>query len=225
MVRRGVAEEDRGIAVLRESLRGRGFELGAVVVTAAGFVVFGLSFLYIGVASVFWLSYVLARYRWDRDVFARWGFRRAGFRRAMRLTLPFAAVGLGFCLLYGLVSDAALWSRDLVMLLVMYPPWGVVQQFLVVALVAENLIAFGRGRIGEPAVVVITAALFAAIHIPEYPLVPATFFLGLVTTSVYFRTKNLWVPGLFHGWFATLFYFLVMGKNPWSELVVGGFGL
>jgi membrane protease YdiL (CAAX protease family) len=107
----------------------------------------------------------------------------------------------------------------------LYPPWGVVQQFLVVALIAENLVAMGRGRIGEPLAVVLTACGFAAIHVHDYRLVGATFLLGLVTTSVYFRTKNVWVPGILHGWFATLVYYLVLGEDPWAELVLGGLRL
>jgi membrane protease YdiL (CAAX protease family) len=196
-----------------------------VVVTGVGFLAFGLSFLYIGVASLFWVSYVLARHRWDHDVFVRWGFRRRGFGRAAALTAPFALAGAAFCVVYGVVSGEAVMNSHLPLLLVLYPPWGVVQQFLVVALIAENLVAVTRGRIGEPAAVVITAVVFAAVHLEDPALVVATFFLGLVTTSVYFRTKNVWVPGILHGWFATLFYFLVMGEDPWAELVLGGLAL
>jgi membrane protease YdiL (CAAX protease family) len=214
---------ERGIDALRSSLRGRPFELGAVVASGIGFLLFGLSFPYIATASVFWVAYVLVRYRWDPDVFARWGFRKRGFGAAVRLTFPYGAVGIGFCLVYGLLSERALVNANLPLLLLIYPPWGAIQQFLVVALIGENLVALGRGRLGEPAAVIITALAFAGVHMPEYPLVAATFFLGLVTTSVYFRTKNLWVPGILHGWFATLFYFLVMGKDPWTELIVGGF--
>jgi membrane protease YdiL (CAAX protease family) len=214
-----------GIQALRDGLRGRGFELGAVVVTGAGFQVFGLSFLYIGIASLFWVSYVLARYRWDPDVFARWGFRRAGFRRAVRLSLPFGTAGVALSVTYGAVSGEAEVNAHLPLLLLLYPPWGAVQQFLVVALIGENLVAVSRGRITERTAVVLTATAFAAIHVPEYPLVPATFALGLVTTSVYFRTKNLWVPGILHGWFATVYYFFVMGRDPWAELVLGGLRL
>ncbi|MFO7780806.1 MAG: CPBP family intramembrane glutamic endopeptidase [Spirochaetia bacterium] len=210
---------------LREGLRGRGFELGAVVVTGVGFVIVGLSFLYIGAASLFWVAYVLARYRWDNDVFLRWGFRRAGFREAAKLSLPFAALAAAFSITYALIWGDPVLNAHFPLLLVLYPPWGVVQQFLVVALIAENLVAVGRGRISEPIAVVLTACGFAAIHVHDYRLVGATFLLGLVTTSVYFRTKNVWVPGVLHGWFATLMYFLVLGEDPWAELVLGGLRL
>jgi membrane protease YdiL (CAAX protease family) len=210
---------------LREGVRGRGFELAAVLVTGVGFVIVGLSFLYIGAASLFWVSYVLARFRWDNDVFSRWGFRRAGFREAAKLSLPFAALTAAFSITYALVSGDPVLNAHFPLLLVLYPPWGVVQQFLVVALVAENLVAVGRGRISEPAAVVLTACGFAAIHIHDYRLVGATFLLGLVTTWVYFRTKNVWAPGILHGWFATLIYYLVLGEDPWAQLVLGGLRL
>lgn len=210
---------------LRSSLRGRAFELAAVLGTVLGFLLFGLSFLYIGTASIFWVTYVAVRYRWDRDVFERWGFRREGLRRAAVLTLPFALIASAFCIVYAALWGEPVLNVHLPLLLLLYPPWGVVQQFLVLALGAENMVAVSRGRIGEPAAVLITAVGFAAIHAEDPRLVGATFFLGLVTTSVYFRTKNLWVPGILHGWFATLFYFLVMGEDPWAELVLAGLWL
>ena len=213
------------IQALREGLRGRGFELGAVVVTGVGFVIVGLSFLYIGAASLFWVAYVLARYRWDNDVFSRWGFRREGFREAAKLSLPFAVAAAAFSITYALIWGDPVLNAHFPLLFVLYPPWGVVQQFLVVALIAENLVAVGRGRISEPLAVVLTACGFAAIHVHDYRLVGATFLLGLVTTSVYFRTKNVWVPGILHGWFATLVYYLVLGEDPWAELVLGGLRL
>jgi len=194
-----------------------------VVATAAGFLIFGLSFAYIGAASVLWVGYVLGRYRWDPEVFERWGFRRAGFGRAAALSAPFAVAALAFTGLWAVSSGDAVINAHLPLLLVLYPPWGAVQQFLVCALVADNLVAIGRGRIRERGAVIIAATLFAAVHAPEHELVVATFFLGLVTTAVYFRTRNLWVPGILHGWFATLVYFFVMGTDPWAQLVLGGF--
>lgn len=217
-----IRPRDEHIQTLREGLRGRAFELGAVVVTGVGFVIVGLSFLYIGVASLFWVAYVFARYRWDNDVFSRWGFRRAGFRDAAKLSLPFAVAAAAFSITYALIWGDPLLNAHLPLLLVLYPPWGVVQQFLVVALIAENLVAVSGGRISEPLSVVLSACGFAAIHVHDYRLVGATFLLGLVTTSVYFRTKNVFVPGILHGWFATLLYYLVLGEDPWAELVLAG---
>lgn len=207
----------------RVIFRGRRFEVALVLVTGAGFLVFSLSFIYIATASLFWLVYVLARHRWDHDVFVRWGFRREGFLPALRLSLPYLGVAVAACVLFGILSSRALVNLHLPLLLLIYPAWGVVQQFLIVALIGENMIALSGGRIRERQAVVITALLFAALHIPELLLVPATFLLGLLTTSVYFRTKNLWVPGIVHGWFASVYYFMVMGEDPWAELVSAAF--
>jgi hypothetical protein len=38
---------------------------------------------------------------------------------------------------------------------------------------------------------------------------------------VYFRTRNLWALGIFHGWFATGLYFFVLGRDPWTVVVSG----
>ena len=47
----------------------------------------------------------------------------------------------------------------------------------------------------------------------------ATALLGAVTTSIFFRYRCLWTAGILHGWFATLFYFLVLGEDPVRALV------
>ncbi|TVQ17519.1 MAG: CPBP family intramembrane metalloprotease, partial [Spirochaetaceae bacterium] len=78
-------------------------------------------------------------------------------------------------------------------------------------------------RSQEFAVVMFTALLFSAIHFPEIPLMVATFFLGSATTLIFFRTRNIWMPGLLHGWFATLFYFLVMEVDPLEPLLAVAF--
>lgn len=213
---------------LRESLRGRPFELGAVTATAAGKFVFGewlgLDFYYVVGACLFWAVFVGFRYKWNNSVLRRWGFTRRGFRRGMLLTVPYAAVGIGFCIVYGVASGNAVVSWNMAILLLLYPIWGTIQQFLVVALLADNVVALSNERVSETVAVLGAATLFAAIHVPETPLVFATFYLGIVTTSVFFRSRNLWAAGVFHGWYATLFYYLVMGQDPLGSILTAAFG-
>ena len=82
----------------------------------------------------------------------------------------------------------------------------------------------GARKVSPHVGALVGAVGFALVHVPVWPLVVATFALGLVTTQVYLRVGNLWVPGVFHGWFATLFYFLVLGEDPWAPLVQLAFG-
>lgn len=208
---------------LRDSLSGRGSELGAVVATAAGKFILGdwlsLDTVFIVAAGGFWVVYAGMRWSWNRSVFKRWGLTVSGMPTAAARIGPYAAIGIAFCVVYGLFNPAAIVNRNLFLLLAIYPIWGTVQQLLVVALLADNLVALTDERFGERQAVAIAAVLFGMVHIPELPLIGATVALGSVTTLVFFRTRNVIVPGIVHGWFATLFYYLVMGKDPWAELL------
>ena len=41
----------------------------------------------------------------------------------------------------------------------------------------------------------------------------------------FFRTRNIWISGLFHGWYATVFYHFVMGEDPLGSLLRAAFAV
>ena len=214
---------------LRETTRGRVFELVAIMATAVGKFALGgllnLGLYYVVVACVFWTGYVLLRYRWDRAVLSRWGFNRHGVAAGARMIAPFALATLGGFIIFGLVTGRAETNWNTVVLLATYPIWGLVQQFMLVALLADNVAALSRERVPEWATVLLAACIFALVHLPVLPLVVATFFLGLITTTVFLKTRSIWVPGVFHGWFATVFYVFVLGEDPLGSLLPVAFQL
>ncbi len=203
----------------------RGLEIVAAAVTAAGELVvshaMGLEMPFILGACSFWAVYVVLRARRDPSSLSRWGFSAAGLGAATSLLLPVAAAGTLACVAYGLASGRMLLHWHILVFLALYPFWGLVQQFLVVAVLATNLRALSG--LGDGWVVALTAAAFAAVHLPSLPLAVAAFAMAAATTSTYFRVRNLWVLGVFHGWLATLVYFLVLGEDPWIRLVSRGF--
>lgn len=207
---------------------GRAFELVAIVVTAAGKFLLGdlldLGLYYISVACIFWIGYVSLRARHSRTVLARWGFTRHGLAAALRMLAPIAVVTLGGFVAYGLFAGTANLNWRTPVMLLAYPLWGIIQQFMVVALLADNVYALAGERMPRWSAILMAAVLFALVHMPVYPLVVATFFLGLITTTVFFRTRNLWLPGVYHGWYATVFYVFVMGEDPLGYLLSAAFG-
>lgn len=203
--------------------RWRLFEFVAVVATGVGQLViaawFGLHGPFIVTVSLLWMLYVILRSRSDPGNLPRWGFSRQGLKESFRLSAgPFFS-GAAFCILFGLLAGTAKVSWHIVPVLALYPFWGLVQQFLIVALLAGNVVAISSERVSKPVAILIAALLFAAVHSPNLPLVAATFVMGLITTSIYLRTSNIWFAGLFHGWFATLFYYFILGEDPWLRLV------
>jgi hypothetical protein len=218
----------REIAPRRDVLRGRRRELVAAAITAAGKFVLAdwlhLELLYLVSAVLFWVIYVASRVLADSDIVHRWGFQRAGLQEAAVLCGIALGIGGLFSIIYGTVADTALINPNLALILLLYPAWGLIQQFMLVAIFADNVMALSRGRASEFVVVMFAALTFSAIHFPEIPLMIATFFLGAATTLIFFRTRNMWLIGLLHGWFSSLFYFFVMGHDPLQPLLSIAFG-
>ena len=177
------------------------------------------------VASVaFWVGYVTLRHNWNPEVLKRWGFTRTGLRQALLLCGGAFVVGLAASLLYGTTLGSTILNWNLPLLMLLYPIWGTVQQFLVTGLFADNMLALTRGKVSEFVIAIMAALLFSAVHIPDEELMVATFFLGVTTVLIFFRTRNLLAIGLLHGWFASVFYFFGMGVDPMAPLLAAAFG-
>lgn len=213
---------------LRGSLRGRATDLIAAAATAAGKFLLsdwlGLQLEFTVGAIAFWIVYVVLRHKANPTILQRWGFRTAGMREAAILSGIAFLAGATFCVLYAVFTGEGIVSWNLLLIMLLYPAWGLIQQFLLVALFADNVMALTRERTPEFVIVMFAALLFAAIHFPETDLMMATFVLGGVSTLIFFRTRNIWMVGVLHGWFASLFYFLVMGHDPLAPLLRAAFG-
>ena len=107
------------------------------------------------------------------------------------------------------------WQTTLLFLL--YPAWGLIQQFLVLAVVVGNLELLPALDRRPAMLVLIGAVLFAAVHAYNGWLVVATFFLELLIVPLYLTYRNLWPLGVLHGWLGGLFYLWVMGRDMWAE--------
>ncbi len=174
--------------------------------------------LYIGLAVAGWGGYLLWRTRGDRGVLRGWGFRRDNLRAAFVAPTVFAAIAAVALAGYALSRDALVWRWQMLVLFALYPVWGVIQQFLVQALVVGNLVDTVPALRSAWRVTPIAAALFGAVHWPDRTLVVATFALGCVFTPMYLRWRNLWPLGLYHGWLGVLTYYWVLGRDPWVEM-------
>lgn len=197
-------------------------EIGGVALTGVGHLAFraiNASKVYIPLAVLSWGGYIYYRARTDRRFLSKVGFSSKNLGKGFR-DATFAALG-ATALLAGLAerNQSLILHRDLIPLLLLYPAWGLVQQFLVQGLVSRNLTK-AEGWFSSPYVVTpISAALFGSVHLPNWKLTAGTFALGLAFTPIYLKHGNLWPLGLYHGWLGALFYFWVLERNPWKETV------
>ncbi|MDH5427347.1 MAG: hypothetical protein OEZ57_04240 [Nitrospirota bacterium] len=196
-------------------------EFGAVFLTGLlfwGFVHVGAKGLFIAVASVSWMSYIVWRVRSDSSLLEKWGFHAKNLLPAFVWPTVIFVIGVVLMAGYGMAHGRILWPSHLFVLLMLYPAWGILQQFLVQALGVANLVALFPGQ-GRMVAMPVGVLLFSLVHYPDgWVLMVATGVMACFFIPCYLRDRNLWPLGLYHGWLGTFFYLWVLGKDPWIEV-------
>jgi membrane protease YdiL (CAAX protease family) len=196
----------------------------AVLFTAAGKFLFmdllqwRLPFIICSIAG--WSTYVYLRWKSDPDILRYWGFRTDNLRSLIRKLGPLALGVFILCIIIGYFRETLNITWHILPILIIYPIWGTVQQFLCVGLITGNLQDFRR-PMGKFWNILLTALLFGALHYPNYWLMGGTFVLALLYSAIYLRERNLYVLGLFHGWLGAVFYYAVVGRDPFEEVFPG----
>ena len=171
--------------------------------------------LFIGATLAGWAAYVVASVRREPARLAAYGLSRAGLRETARAAAVVFAVGALACLATGLARGTAVFRANMLLVAILYPVWGLVQQVLVQGMVVRNL----KSPLPPPAIAVAAGVLFGVVHLPHLALAAATAVLGAVFSLIFLRHRNLWPLGLCHGWLGVLFYAWVLGRDPWHEIV------
>jgi hypothetical protein len=167
--------------------------------------------------SLFWVAYVVVRWRQDRHILREWGFRTDNLLAASLLPLLFlGAVALALAA-YGASRGTLRFPAHAVLLLLLYPLWGLVQQFLALGIVAGNLEKVPALRARRWLIVLLTAGIFSLVHINDWRVMLATLGLQLVFVPLYFRDRNVFPLAVVHGWLGALFYLWVLGIDLWDE--------
>jgi len=197
-------------------------EILAVVIAGVGKFVF-MDYLnwrlpFVIAAILSWSLYVRYRYKKDNQVLRDWGFRCDNFQSVLKLVLPFAIISILSFIMIGFFQDTLNLTWHIFPLLITYPIWGTVQQFLTIGLVAGNLITLKSIKLKKSSVILITATLFSLVHYPSVWLLIGTFILALFYGYMYLKSKNLYVLGLFHGWLGALFYYTVLNQDPFADV-------
>jgi uncharacterized protein len=197
-------------------------EIVAVVITALlKVIVMDLlqwKLLFIVAAGGGWILYIAYQTRRNPAILMHWGFRFDNFYRVLKQVVPFAIASVALFFGIGYFRDTLNLSWHIIPILLLYPLWGIVQQFLVIGLVAGNLQDLTPEKRLTFLIIIITAALFGLVHYPFYWLMIGTFLLAILYGIVYLRERNLLVLGIFHGWLGALFFYTVVGRDPYVEV-------
>ncbi len=195
-------------------------EVAAVAATGGLHLVFqslGAKGLFIVLVSVSWIGYITWRVRQDSSLWVKWGFQMKNLSSAFFWPTVIFVVGVSLMAWYGLANGRVLWQGHVLLLLLLYPLWGILQQFLVQALGVANLMTLFP-RQGWVVAMPVGIVLFSSIHFPNGLLMIATGLMAGFFIPCYLRGRNLWPLGLYHGWLGTFFYLWVLGKDPWIDV-------
>ncbi len=200
----------------------RNFEIIAVLVTGLGKFIFmdilEFRFPYIATACIFWILYIFRRKKEIPTILNYWGLNFNNFKNTFFGLLPLAILFSVAFLIIGNKMNTNILNLNIIPILLIYPVWGIIQQFIMIGIFARNMKDNDRTKLPTSVIVLLTAILFAVVHFPFTILVVATFFLAIVYTTLYFRGKNLLVMGIYHGWIGALFFYTIMARDPFLEV-------
>lgn len=133
--------------------------------------VLGFRLLYISSACIFWVSYVLLRKKQEPKILDYWGMNTKNFKQTFFELLPFALVLSVLFIVVGNVLQTTVLNSRIIPILLIYPLWGIVQQFIMIGVLAQNLKDSEKIKTKNFWVVLLTATIFAIVHfLYQWPL-------------------------------------------------------
>ncbi len=201
------------------SERRRVLEITGVVITAIGKFIF-MDILdwrlpYVVFAVLAWGIYVYHCAKKEQGILKYWGFRMDNFKVALKFIAPFVLVAIIGFLAIGYIQGTLNFTWHILPLLITYPIWGSIQQFLTIGLIAGNL---NHLKVKKTVAIILTALLFSVVHYPSIWLMIGTFILALFYGFMYLKVKNIYVMGICHGWLGALFYYTVLNQDPFQDI-------
>lgn len=172
---------------------------------------------YICGACLFWLIYVIIKYKANNEILINWGFKTADFYKSFLFILPFTLISLTVFTVYGYYHNTMQINWHILPVFLFYPVWGLVQQFMMLGLIASNLASIQNIKFNNVQVIFVTSGIFSLVHYPYVLLMIYTFIMQVFFTIVYLKWRNLWSLGIHHGWIATFLLCFVLDRDLWLE--------
>ena len=180
-------------------------------------------FPYIALTILAWAVYIVLRKKANPGILHYWGFRTNNFLVSFKAVLPFGLFAIATFFVVGYYQQTLNLSWHVLPICLIYPVWGVIQQFLVMSLVTGNLNDMDSFQLPRSGTIFISALIFGFIHYPYWWLVLATFVLALFYGYVFLKNRNVWVLGIFHGVLGGLFFYTVVNRDPFIEVFGNAF--
>lgn len=198
-------------------------EIIAVVITGVGKFVFvdliEQKLIFIIAAITFWVAYSIFRMRRTKGVLKYWGLSLENINPTLRIVGITGLIMASLFIAYGIIVNQTSWSINILWVLLTYPIWGLIQQFLVMSLFAGNLMDMQKIKINYYVILSLTCIMFSLVHYPSTMLMIATFFMAIFYSIIFLKYRNIIPLGIFHGIMGGLFYYFVLNRDPWLEMM------
>lgn len=178
----------------------------------AGRLFLRLHIIFISAVAVATIGYLCWRARrGGRTLLRFWGLRLDNVKTCAAIVgPPTVAVAIAILIHWWLAVSASRPPLSFFLLLPLYPPWGMVQQFLFQSLFHRDLQILTRQRLVP---CLLTAVAFGLLHVNAPALAVATFLGGLFWSAVFIYCPNIYVLGTSHGLLGAMFFYLVTGDD------------
>jgi membrane protease YdiL (CAAX protease family) len=178
--------------------------------------VVGLSKLIIAIPVALALALMFFSHHARNESFRDIGFRFDNFLKTARLLALPMVIAAVLCLIIGWRLGGTInflrWhpNRNLILQLVLGFGWGLIQQYALQGFLNRRAMsAVGKGW---PSVLII-AAIFAGLHLPNPTLTIITFAGGVVWGAIYQRAPNLVALAISH---SVMTWLVVSTLPPWA---------
>lgn len=161
-----------------------------------------------------WAVYLVARAVRRPDLWVEWGLRPTGWRHGLAWHGGAMVAALSVVAAVGAVRASLALPTHAWVLLLLYPPWALCQQFVLQNVVVANAAVVGIKRAWLP---FLGMLLFGAAHLPDLRLAGLTALGGLLWTGLWLRARNLWLLALGHAAVGTFAFLWVLGRDPLLE--------
>lgn len=208
---------------LQVSNKRRIFEILAVIFTGLGKLLFvdflDMKFAYIIVAILFWIGYFILRTARHKELIRYWGLSFFNAKDTFRIVGFIGFVVVCVFIVYAISRHTFVLSWNILFVLITYPIWGLVQQFLMMSLFAGNLKDYEGKQLHNFFIIGLTSVMFSVVHYPTLPLIAVTFVMAAFYSALFIHKRNIIPLGIFHGLLGGLFYYFILNRDPWLEFL------
>lgn len=174
---------------------------------------------FIVVVTLFWLGYFIYRTSTERELYKYWGLSISNSKQLFKIVASVGLVLIAVMVIYGVYIKPIQWSVNILFVLLVYPIWGLIQQFLTMSLFAGNIQDLQSKPTRNMSIILYTSILFSIVHYPSLHLMIATLIMAFIYSYLFLKYRNIIPLGLFHGIIGGLFYYVILNRDAWVEFV------